>query len=99
MDTSAWPFEQPKNCAVISLRKIIFDGDPILYVSHDADDHGWQFLGLEAVEPKNAVVVSLEEVVRIDESILEVADLPVGWCAWRESKTAPWRRSEPELGR
>jgi hypothetical protein len=35
-----WPFDQPRDCAVFTLRSIVFDGEPILYVSHDADDDG-----------------------------------------------------------
>ena len=42
-----WPFDQRPDCAVISLREIVFESAPILHVTHDSDDHGWQFLGLE----------------------------------------------------
>jgi hypothetical protein len=42
MPPPTWPFDQPPNCAVLTLRSIVFGGAPILYVSHDADDHGWQ---------------------------------------------------------
>ena len=38
-----WPFDQPPNCAVFTLRRIAEGIDPILFVSHDLDDHGWQF--------------------------------------------------------
>jgi len=39
-----WPFDQLPNCAVITLRRIVFGSAPILHVTHDRDDHGWQFL-------------------------------------------------------
>jgi hypothetical protein len=88
-----WPFDQPRNCAVLTLRSIAFDGAPILLVTHDAEDHGWQFLGLDGAAPADAAVVALEEIVQLDSSVLEVADLPPGSAAWRESKSAPWQRS------
>ena len=91
---SSWPFDQPRDCAVISLKAIMTEGAPILFVSHDADDHGWQFLGLEPVDPKAAVVVALSEVVALDSTLLEIAGLPPGWCAWRDSPSAPWQRAE-----
>ena len=98
MSETAWPFDQPRNCATITLRSIIFDGAPILFVSHDADDHGWQFLDGRPPDEKNAAVVCLSEIVEHDASVLDVADLPPGWKAWRESRTTPWRRSPVESG-
>lgn len=35
-----WPFDQPPDCAVITLRSIVFEGEPILHVVHDEADHG-----------------------------------------------------------
>lgn len=87
-----WPFDQPRNCAVMSLRSIVFDGKPILYVSHDADDHGWQLLDGRPVDMANAAVVGLGNIVDKDPSLLELADLPPGWIATRESRDGTWRR-------
>ena len=88
-----WPFDQPRSCAVITLRPIVFEGAPILHVTHDADDHGWQFLGWEDADVAHAAVVSLSEIVKLDPSVLAVADLPPGWHAWRQSKDSPRQRS------
>jgi hypothetical protein len=93
MNAEPWPFDQPPNCAVISLRSIVFGGVPILHVTHDADDHGWQFLDGRDVAMDDAAVVSLEEIVRLDQTVVEVADLPPGWIAWREAKSALWLRA------
>ncbi|HEY8751064.1 MAG TPA: hypothetical protein VIM11_23975 [Tepidisphaeraceae bacterium] len=93
MTDAAWPFDQPRRCAVITLRSIVFNGDPILLVTHDADDHGWQFLGAGDADLNDAAVVGLEEIVKMDPSVLEVADMPPGWRAWRCSKSAPWERT------
>ncbi len=92
MAGDSWPFDQPRNCAVITLRQILFDGAPILHVTHDEDDHGWQFLGLEDADVKQGAVACLLDIVKLDPSVLDVADLPVGWHAWRQSKLSPWRR-------
>ena len=93
--TEYWPFDQPKNCAVISIRSIIKNGAPILRVTHDTDDHGWQFLELEAPRIEDGMVVAFDEIVNCDRSILQLADLPPGWHAWRRSVNDPWTR-EPE---
>jgi hypothetical protein len=92
MADADWPFDQPPRTAVITLRPIVFEGAPILHVAHDEDDHGWQFLGWEDADVDQAAVVALEEIVKLDSSVLEVADLPPGWRAWRRSKSAPWTR-------
>lgn len=71
--------------------------EPILLVSHDEEDHGWQFIGSTDANMEDAMVVCLEEIVRIDASTLEVADLPPGWEAVRESSEHPWvRRPSPK---
>jgi hypothetical protein len=87
-----WPFDQQPNCAVISLCSIVFRGAPILHVTHDADDHGWQFLGAERATMKEATVIALQEVVDLDPTVLEIADIPPGWHAWRASAASSWSR-------
>ena len=42
--TPDWPFADPTNVATITVRQIVRDGQPILHVSHDHEDGGWQFL-------------------------------------------------------
>jgi hypothetical protein len=92
--TAEWPFDQPRNCAVITLKRIIAGDRPILMVTHDLDDHGWQFLDGGDVDESDAAVVGLAGMVARDPSLLELADLPPGWCAWRASPTDPWRREQ-----
>lgn len=93
MTEADWPFDQPRNCAVFTLRPIAFDDAPILHVTHDQDDHGWQFLGRDDADPDQAAVLTLEEIVALDKSVLEVADMPPGWHAWRVSRDSPWQRA------
>jgi hypothetical protein len=93
MSDSAWPFDQPRDCAVVTLRSIVFGGQPILRVTHDAEDHGWQFLNGRRVNTADAAVVAFEEIVALDKSLLQLADLPPGWCATRSSFSSPWERA------
>jgi hypothetical protein len=86
-----WPFDQPRDCAVFTTRQVLEREEPILHVTHDSDDHGWQFLGSET-RPEDAKIILLEEAVELDPSVLQVADLPVGWHAWRASVEEPWIR-------
>ncbi|MCE1182070.1 MAG: hypothetical protein LWW81_07165, partial [Rhodocyclales bacterium] len=62
-----WPFDQPRNSAVITQKQVVTGKAPILQVTHDADDHGWQFLNpnIEVIE-SNATVVSLEQITKLD---------------------------------
>jgi hypothetical protein len=93
MRSEDWPFDQPPNCAAITMYSIAFEGAPILMVAHDEDDHGWQFLDGGEANTGRAAVVGLSEIVELDSSVLDVADLPPGWIAWRESKASPWQRA------
>jgi hypothetical protein len=91
MTNSNWPFDQPRNCAVITLRSIVFAGAPILRVSHDLDDHGWQFLGGKDADMADAAVVAFEEIVAVDPSLFKLADMRPGWVATRASASSPWK--------
>ena len=35
-----WRFADPENAAVITLKQIVNEGEPILHVTHDSDDGG-----------------------------------------------------------
>jgi hypothetical protein len=91
VSADTWPFDQPRNCAVFTTRQVLDRNQPILHVTHDADDHGWQFLSSDASK-EDAKIVALEEIVAIDPSVLELADLPVGWHASRSSVEEAWIR-------
>jgi hypothetical protein len=89
-----WPFDQPRNCASFTVRQVMKKEEPILVVSHAMDDHSWSFVGPSGFRMEDAMLVCLEEVVRLDRSMLEVADLLPGWQAMRESPKHPWVRRE-----
>ena len=89
-----WRFTDPENAAVITLKQIISEGQPILHVSHEIADGGWQFLGWGDVSPEDAKVVALRTIVRLDPSVQELADLPRGWHAWRKDVNERWQRGK-----
>jgi hypothetical protein len=89
-----WPFDQPPDSAAVSMRSVIEGAAPVLLVSHDVDDHGWQFLPGGVPDMREAVVVTLESVVARDESLYAIADLPPGWYAVRATRDAPWSREK-----
>ncbi len=92
-----WPFDQGPSCAAITVRQIIDGSQPILHVTHDSEDHGWQFLGAGGACAEDAAIVAMSEIVNIDPSVLDVADMPPGWQAWRPSVDEDWvREPEPE---
>ena len=61
-----WTFDEAPNTAALTSSAIISENDWIAYVSHDADDGGWQFHGVSATTDRDAVVVALAEIVDLD---------------------------------
>ena len=88
----AWAFEDPPNTAALTTSDVLEANAPILLVTHDADDGTWQFLPGRAVSTSEGRVVGLGEICGRDPSLLELADLPEGWRAWRERVGAEWQR-------
>ncbi|MER9298278.1 hypothetical protein NKI38_17520 [Mesorhizobium sp. M0621] len=99
-----WRFADPPNVAVLSDKSIFKRGDWIAYVVHEDDDDdsynddggSWQFHNSEPgpVDDSDIMLVGLQAVVQLDESILALADLPKGWYAWRSSKSSRWQRAK-----
>lgn len=88
-----WPWDQAPNVAAITTQSVL-DGAPVLLVSHDEEDDGWQFLdGVSAAEPSAGRLLAMREVLRLDPSLREIADLPSGWTARRHSVGGGWTRS------
>lgn len=87
-----WPFEDARNTAVFTTREIIEEGKAILLVTHDQEDGAWQFHTGKTVPASDAKLVALDEIIFRDPSVVELADLPLGWSAVRDSITSPWNR-------
>ena len=93
--SSEWPFSDPPNVAAITTRPVLEDGHPILLVTHD-EDGDWQVLCGTTNNPEDGRIACLGCMFDSDRSIGELADLPPGWRAWRDSANDPWIRSEKE---
>ncbi|WP_341313045.1 hypothetical protein WN982_16770 [Paraburkholderia sp. IMGN_8] len=98
MKNETWAFDDPPNVAVIAARSIVFERDWIAYVSHDHEDGAWQFHGSQAnpMQEVDALVAILQNIVQIDGTVRELADLLVGWHAWRTAKGMPLFRAKTE---
>ena len=90
MSASEWPFSDPPNVAVFTSRAIAGGIEWIAYVFHDADEGAWEFHGLTATRPGDAIVVGLGEIVELDPTVLALAELPLGWSARRRTQHAAW---------
>jgi len=87
-------FEDIINTAVFTTKYVMRDKKPITSVSHDIDDGAWQFLSNDKVEDveRDAMVVALKEIIDIDNTVLEISDLPLGCVATRKTKNDRWER-------
>jgi len=86
-----WPFAEPVNRLAITTTRVLHQHFPVLLVTHD-DDGSWQVLCGTTNDPKDGVAVCLGCMFKLDRSLATLADLPLGWLAWREAATEPWLR-------
>jgi hypothetical protein len=84
-------FDEDPRLGVITTAAVV-GGAPILMVTHDSDDGGWQFLCGKTNDPEEGRGVHLTEILSADPTLREVADLPLGWVAYRASVGDPWTR-------
>ncbi|WP_422097745.1 hypothetical protein [Variovorax sp.] len=85
-----WPFSDAPNVACFTVRSIMNEAAPILLVFHDEDEGAWQMLPGGGADASEAMIVGLKQLVQLDETLVELANLPLGWFARREDKNSPW---------
>ncbi|TFF38452.1 hypothetical protein [Mucilaginibacter psychrotolerans] len=85
-------FKEPENTAVFTTKFITADKHAITLVKHNSDDNTWEFFSDDKFDDYEAVakVVSLKEIIALDSSVLEIADLAAGYCAHRKLRNESW---------
>lgn len=85
-------FNEADNNAVFTTKFVIEDRKDITKVYHEADDGAWQFFSDDSFDDytKVVMVVGLGEMVRHDNTILDIADIPLGYVAQRKFKGDKW---------
>ena len=85
-------WDHPFNVAVITVNEVISGERDVLLVRHDAGHGGWQFYDGQDVTARKPAIIRREDILKIDSSLADVTDLPVGWLARRTAKDKPWTR-------
>ena len=85
-----WSFDQDKNVAALITKQVVEQGLPILQVIHYSDDHSWAFMCGTTSNPSDTLVVSMEQAVFFDVSLYEIATMPPGCIASRNSVEEGW---------
>lgn len=81
--------EENKNKSAITTKYVVNNNSIIVSVFYD-EDGDWQFLGEEEVSEEDAIVVSIQEMIDIDKSLVNLPDLKEGESAYRKNKESIW---------
>jgi hypothetical protein len=90
-----WSFLDPVNTAAFTTVHVMSGALPVVLVTHDLDDGTWQFLCGTTNDKNDCRVVCLGCMMDEDPSLFEIADLPMGWSAWRGAPGQEWHREPP----
>lgn len=88
-----WLFEVPPNHAIYTTDYVILQMKPVLRVSRSNDDV-WQFLSEEGADENSIKIVQLKTMLERHPEMIQLADLPRGWEAWRSSDSDAWNRGK-----
>ena len=85
-------FIEPDNTAVFTTSFVIIDNKDITAVYHDEEDGAWQFFSDDSFEDYTEVakIVGLGQILKRDNTLYEIADLPPGYFAHRKFKGDKW---------
>jgi hypothetical protein len=90
-----WPFTAPPNAVTFAHRTVAECEKPVLIFGLYPDGSYCAYTGEEVVDAEREIVcVCLSHILEIEPSVVELADLPVGWWAVRESLVSPWVREQ-----
>jgi hypothetical protein len=99
-----WKFSDSPHAQAFLSETVDKGIEQVTYVSHDAEDGAWQFLGDSMSDGGGPVLSCLHHPIDQDASLIELADLPLGWYAERAKVGEPWIRkkripnAEDEIG-
>ncbi len=92
-----WPFPDGRDTRVITLESII-KGRPVLFVEH-LPAGGWLFFdGRTGFNQDDFASATLGQLLDGDPTLAQLADMPAGWRASRETAGGVWER-ETRAGR
>lgn len=85
-------FEDSLNTAVFTTSFVVRDKKEITFVTHDIEDGAWEFFSNDIFDDYQdvAMLISLEEMIDIDDTILNIADLALGYKATRQTRKDDW---------
>lgn len=89
-----WKFPDPPHAQAYLSETVHKGTEAVTYVSHDAEDGAWQFLGDSMSDGGGPVLSCLHHPIDNDASIAELANLPRGWYAERSKVGEPWIRKQ-----
>jgi hypothetical protein len=84
---------------VMTTDQVMEQDRPILLVTHGDDESGgWRFVNGrgDIDESSHGISVHIQQMIERDPSLSAIADLPLGWRAWRSSEDASWNRAPNE---
>ncbi len=86
-------FEDNLSTAVFTTTFVVKDKKDITYVTHESEDGAWQFFSNDEFDNYESVamIVGLCEIIEIDKTVLDIADLPLGYAATRQSVSDKWK--------
>jgi len=86
-----YKFKEPKNTACFVCDHVLNKERDIHFVTHDKDDSSWQFLcGVDDHSDDNIRIISIEQAIKLDNSINDLYEMPEGVGAEREKIGAKW---------
>ncbi len=86
-------FREKADTLVFTTKFVMYEGKLITYAAHDKADGAWQFLSDDEIPNMQdfAMLVTLAQILKVDNTILDLADLPLGSCALRTNVGDKWK--------
>lgn len=81
--------EEIKSKGVLTAKSILSNNAYVSYVIYD-EDGDWQFFNELEIEDDDIVLISLEQMLEIDNSLKYLEDVQKGTILFRKDKQSKW---------
>ena len=78
---------------VVITTKYVIAGEPILRVIHHQEDGIFEFVGSDPVDTDDYRLLSMEEIIRLDNTLKLIIGIPPGFTAYRMNANDIWKIS------
>ena len=90
MSNNQWPFDNPPDAKAVTTVGVAENKLAITLVVHYEEENLWGFFCGTTSREEDSRIVTMQDIITKDTSLVQIAHIAPGQRAWRIDKESPW---------